>query len=262
MRPRPTRAASASIGAAPALFAQAGAIMGSDPFAPPPRHANEPVSRASLPARLPGPNRLSGSAWLLLRDERAAVLAAGGTLGGSQAGLRLLYRVNRDVSRPLALSARLYMAVRSGPAAEAALGLDWRPLAGLPVHILAERRQGLGRGGRSAFALALHGGVSERLPYGFRLDAYGQAGIVGARSRDRFADGAARVTLPFGPVSVGAGIWGGAQPGLARLDAGPHAAIHLRLAGEPVRLAAEWRLRVVGEARPGSGPVVTFGSDF
>ena len=214
-------------------------------------------------AQLSSPNRLSGSAWLLLREERSAALAPGGTLGGSQAGLRMLYRLNRDPARPLALSARLSSPTRGLRGAEAALGLDWRPLAQIPVHFLAERRQALGRDGRSAFALAVHGGVSDyRLPSGLRLDAYGQAGVVGAGSRDLFADGAARVTLPVGDISLGAGLWGGTQPGAARLDAGPHASIRLSLAGEAARLSAEWRIRVAGNARPGSGPVVSLGSDF
>lgn len=220
---------------------------------------------SALPPRplSPQPGRFSGSAWLLLREDRSAALAPGGTLGGSQSGLRLLYRLNGDAARPLALSARLYTPASSRRAAEAALGIDWRPLARLPVHVLAERRQALGRDGRSAFALALHGGLSaEPLPGGFRLDAYGQAGLVGARSRDLFADGSARITLPLGRASVGAGVWGGAQPGAARLDVGPHASLRLPFAGEHVRLTGEWRLRVAGDASPGSGPVLTLGSDF
>jgi hypothetical protein len=198
-----------------------------------------------------------------MRGEREAALAPGGTLGGSQGGLRLLYRLNGDPARPFALSARLYSPASSLRGAEVAVGLDWKPSARLPVHVLAERRQPIGRDGRSAFAVALHGGVDERpLALGFRLDAYGQAGVVGARSRDLFADGAARVTLPVRGLRVGAGIWGGAQPGVSRLDAGPHASVRLPIAGEQVRLAAEWRLRIAGDARPGSGPVLTLGTDF
>jgi hypothetical protein len=207
--------------------------------------------------------RWSGSAWLLLRGERERSLAAGGTLGGSQSGVRLAYRLNGNAARPLALNARLYAPLRDRRGAEAAVGIEWRPLATLPVNLLAERRQAIGRDGRSAFALALHGGVSDRpLPGGARLDAYGQAGVVSARSRDLFADGGARISLPAGQASLGAGLWGGAQPGAARLDAGPHASIRLPLAGENLRLAAEWRFRIAGDARPGSGPALSIGSDF
>jgi hypothetical protein len=131
------------------------------------------------------------------------------------------------------------------------------------VHILFERRQAIGRGGRSAFALGVYGGVSgQRLPAGLRLDAFGQAGSVGARSRDLFADGSARVTMRAGRFDVGGGVWGGAQPGASRLDAGPHVSLRLPLAGESVRLSAEWRFRIAGDAQPGSGPALSLGTDF
>ena len=208
-------------------------------------------------------DRWSGSAWLLLRDDRSPALAPGGTLGGSQTGVRFAYRLNRDPARPLALGARLYAPIRSPSGAEAALGLEWQPLAGVPVHMLAERRQRLGRDGRSAFALAVHGGIAERrLPGGVTLDAYAQAGVVGTRSRDLFVDGAALLNLPVGGVRIGAGVWGGAQPGASRLDAGPQASVRVPLAGEAVRLSAEWRFRIAGDANPASGPVLTLGSDF
>jgi hypothetical protein len=236
------------------------------PVAPDRTTARSPLPPAHLAplAAASAPTRWSVSAWLLLREDRTSALAPGGTLGGSQTGLRLSYRLNGDPSRPVAVTARLYMPTGRPAGAEAALGLDWRPLRGLPVHLLAERRQALGGEGRSAFALSLHGGIAERpLPGGLRLDAYGQAGVVGARARDLFADGAARISLPVaGRVSLGAGIWGGAQPGAARLDAGPHASIRLPLAGESLRLSAEYRFRISGGARPASGPVLTLGSDF
>lgn len=204
----------------------------------------------------------SGSAWLLLRrEEGAPTLAPGGTLGGSQAGARLLYRLNRDPSRPLAMSARVYVPLRRIEGAEAALGLDWRPSARLPLHLLAERRQAIGSEGRSAFALTLHGGHSARLGR-LRIDAYGQAGVVGLRSRDPFADGALRAAVPVGPVEAGGGIWGAAQPGAARLDAGPQLAVPLRAGRANLRLAAEYRFRLAGDAAPGSGPVLSLGAGF
>jgi hypothetical protein len=197
----------------------------------------------------------------MLRGDGAGPLAPGGTLGGTQAGGRFAYRVNGDVLRPVALSARLY-SPRRAAGAEASLGLDWRPLR-LPVHILAERRQALGGEGRSAWSLTLYGGVADE-PFagGLTLDAYAQGGVVGARSRDLFADGAARISLPVGSAAVGAGAWGGAQPGAARLDVGPHVSIRIPGAGGTLRVSAEWRFRIAGEASPGSGPVLAVGTDF
>jgi hypothetical protein len=220
-----------------------------------------------LPAR-PGAaaavsKRWSISAWSFVRRGDSRALAAGGLLGGSQAGARFSYRLNRDEAHPLALSLRLSAPLRRTAGAEGALGLDWKPARGLPVHLLAERRQALGREGRSAFAVTLYGGVSDAPLGPFRIDGYAQAGIVGTRSRDPFADGSLRASLPLtGRVRLGGGAWAAAQPGLARLDVGPQAALRLPFAGRAVTLAADWRLRVAGDAEPGSGPTVTLATDF
>jgi len=202
--------------------------------------------------------RWSGSAWVLLRDDRGqAALAPGGILGGSQVGARILYRIGGG----LALSGRSYAPLRLG-GGEAAAGIDWRPWPLLPVHLVAERRQRLGSTGRSAFALTLYGGASGRLPAGLRGEAYAQAGIVGLRSRDPFVDGSVRIGLPLGPVEAGGGAWGAAQPGAERLDAGPWIAYRLPVRRADLRLQADWRFRVAGDAAPGSGPALTLAADF
>ena len=63
-----------------------------------------------------------------------------------------------------------------------------------------------------------------------------------------------RVALPVGPVEIGGGAWGAAQPGAARLDAGPQSSYRLPVRRANLRLAADWRFRVAGDAAPGSGP--------
>jgi hypothetical protein len=220
-----------------------------------------PVS-GSLPAA-PPPGRWSLSAWAFVRQGDSAPLAAGGLLGGSQTGGRLAYRLNRDPGRPLALSVRLSSPLRRSAGAEAALGVDWKPARRVPVNVLAERRQSLGREGRSAFALTVYGGVFDAPAGPFRIDGYAQAGFVGARSRDPFADGSVRLSIPLGArVRLGAGAWAAAQPGLSRIDLGPQAALRLPVAGRAVTLAADWRVRVAGNARPGSGPTLTVATDF
>jgi len=212
----------------------------------------------SLPS-LPAAARSTGSAWLLVRrDSGRAALAPGGTLGGSQAGARILSRVTGG----LALSGRAYAPLRRPQGAELAAGLDWRPTAAIPLNILAERRQALGREGRSAFSIAVYGGMSRTFAGRLRLDAYAQAGIVGLKARDAFFDGAARLSVPVGPVEVGGGAWGAAQPGASRLDAGPSLSYRLPVAGAHLRLQADWRLRVAGDAAPGSGPALTLAADF
>lgn len=213
----------------------------------------------AAPHRTSFPSRWSISAWALVRNGDGPQLAPGGTLGGSQAGARITYRLRERlllsgrVSTPLA---------RAG--AEAALGIEWQPLRAVPVRLLAERRQAVGRDGRSAFALLAHGGISDRPIVGpVLLDAYAQAGLVGGRSRDAFIDGAARLGVPVADgLSLGVGAWGAAQPGASRLDLGPQLSWRLPALGKKVRIAADWRVRIVGDARPGSGPALTLSTDF
>lgn len=207
--------------------------------------------------------RLTASAWLFLRDEGAAGLFPGGSLGGSQAGAHLAYRINDDARRPLSASARLYVPVDRPRGSEAAIGLDWQPLAALPLHILAERRQRIGREGRSDFAVTVYGGGERQLFGGrVRVEAYGQVGVVGVEERDLFADGAVTAGARAGPVEIGAGAWGGAQPGVSRLDVGPQATVRIPVGRTNVRASAQYRFRVAGDAAPASGPALTIATDF
>jgi hypothetical protein len=94
----------------------------------------------------------------------------------------------------------------------------------------------------------------------FNLDAYLQAGMVGIRNHALFVDGSATLTRPvWRQLSAGVGVWGGAQPGLARLDAGPRLTFRL---GRSMRVHADYRQRLLGQAAPGSGPVLTLAGDF
>ena len=207
-------------------------------------------------------SRWTGAAWVFTRGGGEAQLAPGGLLGGSQAGARFTYRLNDDPTRALALSARLYSPLNSTAGSEAALGIEWKPFAAIPVRLLAERRQRLGRSGRSAFSLMAAGGVSDQPVWdGISLDAYAQAGVVGAKSRDMFVDGSLRFsTIVSKGLGIGAGAWGAAQPGAARLDVGPQAVMRLPIGNS--RLMLDWRFRIAGSAKPGSGPALTLATDF
>lgn len=222
------------------------------------RRSANPVPLAGLIPRK-HLDRLQLSAWALLRGRPGTgALASGGTLGGSQAGARLTYNLDDR----FALSLRSSSPVGGSSGGEVAAGVRLTPFRSLPIALTAERRQAIGRqGGRSAFALFLEGGVYHRpLPWNFSLDAYAQAGIVGARRRDLFADGGLAVLRPvYGPVSAGLGIWGGTQPGLHRLDAGPRLSMRVR---RNMRIDLDWRQRLAGTANPGSGPAVTLAADF
>jgi hypothetical protein len=208
-------------------------------------------------------DRLQLTTWALLRGREGLIgrpdaLATGGTLGGSQAGARLMYNFDRR----LALSLRTSSPV-GGRGGEVAGGVRVTPFRTLPLSLTAERRHAIGRlgGGRSAFALFLESGVYQApVGWGFTLDAYTQAGVVGARRRDFFVDGGYSLTRPiYGPLSGGFGMWAGAQPGLYRIDAGPRLSYKVR---GNMRVHLDWRQRLVGNAEPGSGPAVTLAADF
>jgi hypothetical protein len=234
------------------------------------------------PIRSATADRWSVDAWAMLRPPREGTyrlddadsalnpgLASAGSLGGSQAGMRISWKPLSSIGAHLRASTALMPQGRSVRnqqivGGEAALGISWKPLASVPVRILAERRQRLGPelgGGRDAFALMAEGGLYEQpLPYGLLLDGYGQAGVVGANRRDLFADGALTATYPFMPrFAVGVGMWGGLQPGLSRFDAGPRLSYQLR---PGLRAHLDYRFRVTGNAEPRSGPAFTVSAGF
>ena len=227
-----------------------------------PRPVTAPASALPGPAGAPLAKRLDRlqlTAWALLRGSPGpGNLATGGTLGGSQVGGRLTY----NFTPALAASLRSSSSVGGVRYAEVAAGVRWRPLASVPVALNIERRHALNRwGGRNAFALFAEGGVYQRPLFGIaNLDLYAQGGVVGLKSRDLFFDGAATFTRPvWKNWSAGMGVWGGAQPGLYRVDAGPRLTMDVR---RGIRLHADYRQRLAGEAAPSSGPALTIAGDF
>ena len=207
-------------------------------------------------------HRLQRSSWALLRGRQGQLLgpsslASGGQLGGSQAGARLLYNFTHQIAAAFRASTDVG---RRG--AEFAAGVRVQPLVSVPVWITAERRQRLGPyTGRNAFAIFAESGIYQQpLPGRFSLDAYLQTGVVGLKSRDWFVDGAAAVTRPvYKNFSAGLGVWGGAQPGLYRVDVGPRVTMKVR---NNIRIHFDYRQKLAGNAQPGSGPAVTLGADF
>jgi hypothetical protein len=211
--------------------------------------------------------RLSGSAWAFVRGGgRASTLAPGGQIGGGQAGVRLLYGLDRTGA--LSASTRFSGTLGGTAQTEASVGLDWRPLAALPVHLMLERRIAIDHGGRNAWTAGAAGGIyAAPLARHWRLDGYAEAGVVGSQRRDLYADGAVRIgrSVILGQdrsLTLGAGLWGAAQPGAARLDVGPSAVLRLPVAKQSIAVALDWRQRVAGSARPGSGAALTVATDF
>lgn len=228
--------------------------------APPALPQELPATPARDPAPRPGAAPWSGSAWLIARG--GAGLGAGpqgGQLGGSQAGARIAYHV----ADRIALIGRV-AAPLQGPGSEAALGFEWRVAPQL--RVVTEQRIAIdGAGGGPAFGVV--GGIGPTALRGFRLEAYGQAGVIGRDRGIYYADGAARIEAPVvrrGKVTMGVGVgaWGAAQTGAERLDLGPTLGLKLPMGSRSARLTLDWRARVAGGAAPGSGPALAIGTDF
>lgn len=198
--------------------------------------------------------RWSASAWAILRDGGDGSLLTP-LLGGSQAGVRVAYRLD-DRGRT-AMFARAAAPLGNG-SAELAAGLQWRPTAA-PVTVYAEVRA---TDGQAAPAVGVFGGGAMALPARFRLEGYGQAGLIDRDGVSGFGDAQVRVVRPIGPIEAGAGAWGAAQRGASRLDIGPSLALPIAADPLALRVTLDWRHRVAGNARPDSGPVLSLGADF
>ena len=262
-KPQPAPFSAALVPAAfslpPDEQASASQIGSTLPRPQPPAAANP----AFPPVPLPYHDRWQLSSWLVVRPGRGIGAAPGaGQLGGSQAGFRLAFRP--IARRRLAGYARVAGPLR-GRGTEAAIGIDWQPLRA-PVRLVVEHRVGLD-GVRGGPALGVVTGLTESIAPGFRLEAYGQAGAIRRARTERYADGAVRL---IGEVvqrrtirlALGLGAWGAAQREAQRLDLGPTLVATLPIGAAQARLALDWRQRVAGNARPGSGVAITLGSDF
>ncbi|WP_454598646.1 hypothetical protein [Qipengyuania sp. SM2507] len=235
--------------------------------------ANPQNAIFSLPTRTDKsiePRRFSVDGWLFLREGGGPDAGAGPlapTYGKSQFGAVLRYDLgSRTAQLPQAyLRATGAIDSREG---DLAAGFSIRPLPGLPLRAHGEVR--LSRLGEkvelrpSAFVTA---GIEETLPLDTRVRGYAQAGYVGGEFATAFADGSLVVEsvakrFEHGALALGLGAWGGVQEGTERLDAGPTASMDLRVGGGTVRLAADCRFRVAGDAKPSSGAALTLSSSF
>ncbi len=231
------------------------------------------IPDAYIPAARPM-QRFSLDGWALLRGKVGIVsapsLAPAGQYGGSQAGLRIGYRL--DDAGGVTAFARVSRPLRGAGGAEAAVGLSVRPLQKIPVQFAVEQRIALEKGGRNAMAAYVAGGygpqtIQSGIAKGVEIETYGQIGIVGARRRDKFADGMLRAAVPIQlgsstSLAVGGAAWGGAQPGVSRVDVGPQVQYRGQSGDARYRLSIDWRERVSGRAQPGSGVAITLTAGF
>lgn len=250
--------------AAALLLAEAAAVAPDDPRAP-----AWIADRRSLTAHWQG----YAAVHARRGDAGASLSGLSPSLGGSQAVARLGYTLNPLADARLSLAGRVFAPLKGsrivdGRNAQAAMGVEFQPSRALPMTFAVERYVALGAAGRDAWSLRVSAGVDDRkIPGGLRLSAYGDAGIIGARSRDVFAEGQAVVVRPFaigrtGRLGLGAGVWAARQPGVSRVDVGPSLTASAMAGRARIGGSIDYRLRVAGDARPGSGPAVTVQAGF
>lgn len=183
--------------------------------------------------------------------------AASPVLGGGQVGGSIAFVTNPYARRPLALVARANVAadpdgLRS-ETAQLAVGLRQSLLPGVSLSV--ERLIPLGTATQGAFTARLAAGGKWQ-----RLEAYGEAGVID--TGQLYAGGQARARiLRFGPAALNAATWASVQtgtPDVWRVDVGPS----LNATVKGIRIEADWRQRVGGNAAPGSGPVLTVSAGF
>lgn len=246
---------------------------GSVPPSPPP-----PFLPPALPLPVTAPpGRWSLDGWAFWRQGSSAAPVSQGRVpvyGASQAGAVLQYRIAPASGHDPRLYARAYRALVTLGENEIAAGASLRPLARLPVRVAGEVRY-TDAAAFSTFRPAAYA-VTElaplRLPFGAQGEVYAQGGWVGGPGSTAFADAQASVTRSLPVVahltderlrlSLGAGAWGGAQKGAQRADIGPTLRLDTRIGKVPTRIAVDWRLRVAGDAAPGSGVAVTVSAGF
>ena len=234
----------------------------------------DPQAPAWVAARRALNKRWSGNAYVFARqgpDPVPTSLSPGsaGLLGGSQSVAALAFTPRPLARRPLDLTARLTGSNSLDQRqAEAAIGVRWRLLPQLGLS--AERLIALGAGGRRDWTLRLAGGHSGRIGP-VALDGYGETGIVGITHPAYFVAGQALAGYPITvgtalTLTPGAGVWGGFQRDRLtkadRVDVGPSLRLHWARTTLPVDATVDYRVRVGGNAGPGSGAALTLSTGF
>jgi hypothetical protein len=240
------------------------------------------ASEFDLPkSNLPEGKALTGYAWFIVRqgsgqNSPLRHLAGfqlpgqlpGQSYGGSQAGGQLALRVVGRADRHLSLTARISTALASSGEEEIALGVKARPLRRIPISIHAEQRFDPGGARFRGTAVYAAGGTGpDPLPGQLTLETYGQGGYLFGNRNSYFFDAAVAVqrdvvNSDFGEVTAGLGLWAGGQRGVSRIDVGPSAKVILPLGETTARVGLDWRQRISGTARPGSGLTVSVSTGF
>jgi hypothetical protein len=214
--------------------------------------------------------KISGSFWnLARRGATPESLSENGQIGGAQAGVRLSYPVLQIGKRlRVSASSRLSFPLQQSNQVEGTFGAKFAIRGQVPFELIAERRFPIKNHGTGAWSLTASSGINAtHISRKLQLDGYVQGGVVGIKSQRLFAGGNAVISISTntkadGPIRLGLGAWGDAQPNAARLDLGPDLSMRTHLFGMPMRVSGQWRFRILGKAEPKSGPALVIGGDF
>jgi hypothetical protein len=226
-------------------------------------------------------DRWSLDAWAFWREGATSAPISQGRVpiyGASQIGANGQFRIAPSSGHDPRVYLRAYRALVTGGETEVAAGLSARPLGSVPLRFAAELRvtqNSFDRLEQTEVRPAVNVITElppQRLPLGFRLEAYAGAGYVGGDAATPFVDGQASVTREVvsvdGPansrarLSLGAAAWGGAQEDAGRIDVGPTARLDLTIGKVPARVSVDWREQVGGDAAPSSGVAATLSTRF
>jgi hypothetical protein len=221
--------------------------------------------------------RLSLGFYALSREGAGGdAVAAAPVLGGSQVGATIGYTLDPLARRRITGFGRLAVGSDASgriepETAEAAVGVRLDPFPRVPVHAAIERRFALGLFGRNDWSARLAGGDRWSTKLAGRpvaIDVYGEGGVIGFGDPDFYGGAEAKATTPIVrldrlQIEAGVGGWGGAQQGFFtahRFDVGP--LVRFRFGDVNVAGQLDYRVRVVGNADPGSGLAFTIFGDF
>lgn len=183
--------------------------------------------------------------------------------GGSQSAIIARFPVKHT---PLTLLMRAAMTPSQPMIQEYALGASWRPDPQFPLDVILERQFRPNAADRMA-AYTTIGLDKKKLPHGFTLSGYAQAGLLFDQDGGYFYDGNLHVDHPLikrphFETGIGLGVWTGGDHIAGRVDIGPSLHSDVMLNNVQFRISADWRFKIAGNSIPDSGPAITLSAGF
>lgn len=249
------------------------------------QEARPPFAAQVLPIAPPSANRWMLDVYGFYRQGSSALSVTQGRApiyGASQLAANLQWRARPSSGHDPRVYARAYHALVTGGESELAGGVSALPIGDIPVRLYAELRatrnpaiSDAGIAARTNVRPAAYAATEIppiKLPLGFSLEAYGAGGYVGGDASTYFLDGQTVMTrgltrigkpgVGSAAVSLGAGVWGGAQQGAQRVDVGPTLRFDVNIGDMPARVSVDYREQVAGKAEPDSGVAATVSTRF